>query len=211
MVKCIMIVVIDFGVGNLGSILNMLNKVGAKAIISSEISDLENADKLVLPGVGSFDNGFIKLKEFGFIPVLNRKVINQKTPILGICLGMQLFTKRSEEGVMPGLGWLDAETIKFNFNNNDNNNLRIPHMGWNTISINREDPIFKDLKEEARFYFVHSYHLICNNEEDILAKTHYGYDFTSIVRKENILGAQFHPEKSHKFGMNLLRNFVEYV
>jgi glutamine amidotransferase len=194
--------------GNLGSILNMLKKIGVKAIISSDISDIDSADMLILPGVGSFDNGVKNLKELGFVSVLNNRVLKHKTPILGICLGIQLFTKRSEEGNMPGLGWIDAKTVRFKFDKDDNN-LKIPHMGWNTIKINQDDIIFKNMLENARFYFVHSYHLVCNNKKNILAKTHYGYDFVSVVKNENIWGVQFHPEKSHKFGMQILKNFVE--
>ena len=193
--------------GNLGSIQNMLKKIGNKALISSEISDIENADKLILPGVGAFDNGIKNLEDMGIKTILEKKVIKNKTPILGICLGMQLFTKRSEEGVLPGLGFIDAETLKFKFD--ENNKLKIPHMGWNNIMIKKENYIFKNMFENSRFYFVHSYHVVCNDENDVLANTNYGYDFVSVFRKKNILGVQFHPKKSHKFGMQLLKNFVE--
>lgn len=200
-----MIIIIK-GTGNVGSILNMLKKIGTSATIASDISLIEKAEKLVLPGVGAFDNGMKNLKEQGLIDVLNKKVIREKTPILGICLGMQLLTKSSEEGILPGLGWINARTIRFKF---DDKNLKIPHMGWNTVHLSKKNSLFKEMLDEPRFYFVHSYHVVCNDEQDILAKTYYGYEFLSALQKDNIMGVQFHPEKSHKFGMKLLKNFVE--
>lgn len=202
-----MLVIIDCGMGNLGSIANMLKKVGAEATISSNISDIEKAEKLILPGVGAFDYGMEKLGDLGLIPVLNHKVIESGTPILGICLGMQLFTNSSEEGSLPGLGWIKAETVRFRFDNIQGKN-RIPHMGWNTVKIVRNSPLFDDFDPEPRFYFVHSYHVRCRDEDDILTKTFYGYEFASSIWRKNIVGVQFHPEKSHKFGMKFLRNFV---
>jgi glutamine amidotransferase len=204
-----MIVVIDYQLGNLGSIINMLKKVGAKAVASSEIEVIEGADKLILPGVGKFDQGMKNLNNLRLISPLSDKVIKNRTPILGICLGMQLFTQRSEEGYSDGLGWIDAETVRFKFENNQNQ-LKIPHMGWNLVEIYQKDALFEEMYPEPSFYFVHSYHVVCKNENDILAKTFHGYEFASAVRIENIYGVQFHPEKSHKFGMKLLRNFVEF-
>lgn len=169
---------------------------------------IERADKLILPGVGAFDNGMKNLEERGLIPLLSAKVLGDKTPILGLCLGMQLFTKRSEEGQLPGLGWLEAKTVRFKFDQ-ERAHLKIPHMGWNTIKICQSHPIFSDLHDKPRFYFVHSYHVICEGADTVLAQTNYGYTFTSVVIRDNILGVQFHPEKSHKFGMKLFRNFVE--
>ena len=203
-----MVVIVDYGMGNLGSIVNMLKRVGAQARVSSAINEIENADKLILPGVGAFDSGMQRLQELNLVEVLDDKVLNRKTPTLGVCLGMQLITKRSEEGVLPGLGWIDGETIRFRFDPKQAN-LKVPHMGWNTITIQREGALFKEMNHEARFYFVHSYHVVCNRPEDILTTTHHGYDFVSAVQRENLMGAQFHPEKSHKFGMKLLKNFVE--
>jgi len=202
-----MIAIVDIGIGNLGSIVSMLEKCKVKALRTSSASDIERADKIILPGVGSFDNFMKKLDESRLIPILGKKALDEKIPIIGICLGMQILGKRSEEGVLPGLGWLDADTVKFKFNADDG--LRIPHMGWNTVKIHGEPSIFKEMDEEPRFYFVHSYHLVCKDDRDVLATTHYGYDFTSSVRKGNIYGTQFHPEKSHKFGMRLLKNFSE--
>lgn len=202
-----MVVIINYGMGNIGSISNMLKRVGAEAIVSSNPQEIKKAARLILPGVGAFNNGMDNLNNLGLTSVLNEKVIQQKTPILGICLGMQLMTKSSEEGSRPGLGWIDASTIRFKFGK-EKQNLKIPHMGWNTIKWKKESVLFRDMFEEPRFYFVHSYHAVCNDEEDILATTNYGYDFVSAFQRDNIIGVQFHPEKSHKFGMQVLRNFV---
>ena len=204
-----MIVIINYGLGNLGSIANMLRKIGVEAQVSSEVSAIEKADKLILPGVGAFDRGMTNLKESDLLPILNKKVLEDKTPILGICLGMQLLGKGSEEGSQHGLGWLDAEIVRFQLNR-ENSSLRIPHMGWNMLNITRPHPIFAGIEVENRFYFVHSYHMVCGKEENILAKTQYGCSFTSAIGNGNILGVQFHPEKSHRFGMRLLKNFAEW-
>jgi len=203
-----MIVIIDYGMGNLGSIYNMLRKISVKSLITSSIEEIEKANKLILPGVGAYDNGMINLERLGLIPVLNHKVNGQHTPILAICLGMQLIAKRSEEGELNGLGWIDAEAVRFRFDLS-NKDLKIPHMGWNTINAFQNSPIFQDLYPDTRFYFVHSYHVKCNDESNVISHTHYGFDFTSAVQKYNIYGVQFHPEKSHKFGMKLLANFAE--
>lgn len=205
-----MLVIIDYGLGNVGSILNMLKKIGAQATLSSDVTVIEKADKLILPGVGAFDHGMKNLTDLGLVPVLYKKVITEKTPILGLCLGLQLFTQRSEEGNLPGLGWLDAETIRFQFDQAQIR-LRVPHMGWNYITICQDHPLFNGLYEEVRFYFVHSFHVVCHDAKDVLALTRYGYEFPAIIGRENIIGTQFHPEKSHKFGMQILKNFVEYV
>jgi glutamine amidotransferase len=205
-----MIAIVDFGMGNIGSIANMLKKVGAASKISSDPADIEAADKLILPGVGTFDNAMRNLTERGLIALLNKEVLLRKKPVLGLCLGMQLFTRRSEEGQLPGLSWLNAETVRFRFDES-NAQLRIPQMGWNTIQIRRPHPLLADLGTDARFYFVHTYYVSCADAESILAETNYGLDFTSVVARENILGAQFHPEKSHKFGMRLLKNYAERV
>ncbi len=202
-----MIVIVDYKMGNIGSIVNMLKKIGVYAVISSNASMVEKATKLILPGVGAFDSGVKNLNDLGLVEIITEKVTKEKIPILGVCLGMQLFSKESEEGKLKGLGWIDAKTIKFNFSRP--NSLKIPHMGWNSITPQQKDPLFTDFDNEARFYFVHSYHLKCKNENDVLATTSYGYDFASIVKKDNIIGVQFHPEKSHKYGMKLLKNFAE--
>lgn len=203
-----MIAIINYGMGNPGSIYNMLKKIGHEAIVTSNSEDVMKAGKLILPGVGAFDNGMNNLKTSGLFEVLNSKVLKDKTPILGICLGMQLFGLKSEEGKVAGLGWINAETVRFKFSE-ENSDLKIPHMGWNNVILKRDSEIYKDMPEDSRFYFVHSYHFVCNDEKDVVAKTSHGYEFNSIVQKENIYGVQFHPEKSHKYGMKLLRNFVE--
>ncbi len=205
-----MTVIVDYGMGNLGSIRNMIRKAGFEASPSSSTADIRHARKLILPGVGAFDAGMTHLNELGLIPILEEKVMRDKVPILGICLGLQLFSKKSEEGVKPGLGWINAETVRFRFENGSGN-LRIPHMGWNTVQKNRESQLFHALPEAARFYFVHSYHVLCGNKDDETLKTRYGYDFTSAIEHENIYGVQFHPEKSHKFGTQVLKNFLEFA
>ena len=204
-----MIVIIDYGLGNLDSVSNMIRKIGYESTISSNKETIKSATKLILPGVGSFDNGMTKLKDLNLIDILNHKILEKRTPILGICLGMQLMTKRSDEGELSGFGWIDAETIKFNFDNSKIN--KVPHMGWNFIKIQQNHPLFNSMNDEFKFYFVHSYYVKCNNNNDSFAKTNYGIDFTSVFVKDNIMATQFHPEKSHKYGMNLLKNFIKYV
>lgn len=203
-----MIAIIDYGMGNLGSIQNMLTRIGAQSIITRDKEYIRTADKLILPGVGAFDNAMHNLDSFGLIPALNDKVLNQKIPVLCICLGMQLLSRESEEGSLPGLGWIDAETIRFKFEG-EAATLKVPNMGWNTIEIKKNSFIMDNMYENPRFYFVHSYHVRCNDESVVLATSSYGITFHAAVIKENIVGTQFHPEKSHKFGMKLLRNFVE--
>ena len=201
-----MIIIVDYGMGNVGSILNMFKKLGVDNVtVSNKIEGVEEADKLILPGVGAFDNGMKNLKESGLIPVLNKKVIEDEVPVLGICLGMQLLCNKSEEGEEPGLGWIDADVIKFRID--DTINFKIPHMGWNYIEIKGANPLISK-EQKNRYYFVHSYYVKCNVEEDILARANHGFDFTCAVQHENIFGTQFHPEKSHKFGMKLLKNFA---
>jgi imidazole glycerol-phosphate synthase subunit HisH len=203
-----MITVIDYKTGNLGSIQNILRRIGEESIITSDKDEVAKAAKIILPGVGAFDTGMRNLAELDLIDVLNRKVIEEKTPVLGICLGMQLLSKGSEEGELAGLGWINAETIRFRFENTLE--YKIPHMGWNFIRQSKASRLFDNMYPEARFYFVHSYFFRAENPEDILATTSYETKFTSAVERGNILGVQFHPEKSHKFGMKLLKNFVDF-
>lgn len=203
-----MIVIIDYKMGNLGSIFNMLKKIGVSSKVSSDAGDILSASKLILPGVGAFDNGMTNLREAGLLSVLNEKVLVQKTPVLGICLGMQVLTKSSEEGSLPGLGWVDGYTARFRFGT-EQAHLKVPHMGWNTVEFSKNSIFSQGYEEVPRFYFVHSYHVICNQENDVAGRTFYGYEFASAVQKDNIYGVQFHPEKSHKFGMRLLRNWVK--
>jgi glutamine amidotransferase len=204
-----MIVIIDYGMGNVGSIVNMFKKIDVEAVLSSDHGEIAKADKLILPGVGVFDQGMRRLEDFGLIPLLDKRVLIDKVPILGICLGMQLFTKRSQEGVSHGLGWIDAEVIRFRINDMTQRKLNIPHMGWNTARIKKQSGIFNNLDEASRFYFLHSYHVQCADESDVLTTTCHGYDFVSSLQRDNIVGVQFHPEKSHKFGMVLMKNFSE--
>lgn len=202
-----MIVVVDYGMGNIGSIANMLRKVGAEAQISSEPGVIGKADKLILPGVGAFDQGMHNLVDRGLIPLLRRKVLEEKTPILGVCLGMQLFAKASEEGRCTGLGWLDATAVRFRPEGTEGK-LKVPHMGWNTLEPQSSHPLLEGLEAQARFYFVHSFHLVCTHPSVVLTRTSYGGHFVSAIAQDNILGVQFHPEKSHRFGMQLYRNFA---
>lgn len=201
------IVIVDYGMGNVGSIRNMLKHIGFRAVISGTQEDINSADKLILSGVGAFDSAMNKISSAGILDILNSKVMEEKTPILGICLGMQLFCHASEEGHCRGLGWIDATTVRFSFTKTTPR-PRIPHMGWNTLSIQNPHPVFQGMSGDMRFYFVHSYHVHGARQDMILATTHYGYDFASVIAKDNICGVQFHPEKSHKFGMTLLHNFV---
>jgi len=200
-----MIAIIDSGIGNVKSIYNMFKKIGIKSIITSDNKEIRNADKYVLPGVGSFDHGIKNLRKATFFEILEQEVLENKKPILGICLGMQLLTNFSEEGNENGLGWIDASTIKFDL---EDKSLAIPHMGWNKVNPINNKLIFQK-SGNNRFYFVHSYHVICKNKENILATTNYGQEFICSINKDNIYGVQFHPEKSHKFGMQLFKNFGE--
>ncbi|MCX8080325.1 MAG: imidazole glycerol phosphate synthase subunit HisH [Bacteroidia bacterium] len=202
-----MVLIINYNTGNCGSILNMIKKAGGNAEIVSDPMQLKGAEKIILPGVGSFDFGMNELEKGGWIEVLNKKIINEKVPVLGICLGMQLMAKKSEEGIKSGLGWVDAEVIKFRF---EDQKIKIPHMGWNWVSPLKYDTLFKNYTDNPRFYFVHSYYVKCHHEEDIIAKTAYfTQTFVSSFRKDNIFGVQFHPEKSHVYGLHLLKNFIQ--
>lgn len=202
-----MITIINYNAGNIRSIQNMLKRIGAKSCISSNVEEIEQAEKLILPGVGHFDYGMCNLKQSGLIEILNKKVVVDKTPLLGICLGAQLLGNGSEEGEEKGLGWINMDVVKFDKAKMPDN-LKIPHMSWNEILIKKSSKLLDGLNNESRFYFVHSYHMKCNDEKNIITNTNYGYEFTSAVEKGNIYGVQFHPEKSHKFGMRLLENFV---
>jgi imidazole glycerol-phosphate synthase subunit HisH len=202
-----MIVVIDYGMGNVNSILTKLERLGADAMVSGKFEDIEAAEKLIHPGVGAFDAAMANLEKYGLRAILDKKVVRERTPILGICLGMQLFSKNSEEGRSAGLGWIDSETKRFSFEGCPKT-LKIPHMGWNTIRIERDCGLLEDIADGSRFYFVHSYNVCCKNDGDRVASTNYGYDFTSILHRENIYGVQFHPEKSHNAGIRMIKNFI---
>jgi glutamine amidotransferase len=201
-----MITIVDYGMGNLGSIRNMLKKIGVESEITADPSRIAAATKLVLPGVGAFDSGMENLEKSGLVPLLNERVRGAEVPILGICLGMQLMTHSSSEGERRGLGWVDAKALRFA---PADPSLKVPHMGWNVARPVRSDALLEALPAESRFYFVHSYYVACDRREDVLLTTRYGADFDSGFRHGNVWGVQFHPEKSHRFGMHLLRNFAE--
>jgi glutamine amidotransferase len=199
-----MIVIVDYGMGNLGSVLNMFKRVGAEAKISSDLDEISKAPKILLPGVGAFDTAMQRINETGMKEVLNQKALIEKVPVLGICLGMQLLTRGSEEGLMSGLGWIAADTLRFS----NENGLKIPHMGWNLVHPASPSSLTLNLPDEPCFYFVHSYRVHVDHESDSILKCTYGHDFDAAVQHDNIFGAQFHPEKSHKFGMRFLENFA---
>lgn len=204
-----MIGVVDYDTGNIGSVLNMLKKVGARAVVSRDPVELRKADKLVLPGVGTFDEAMGNLRRFGLFDVLNELVLEQRVPILGVCLGAQLMTKGSEEGDQPGFGWLNAHLQRFRSPEGEPP-LRVPHMGWNVVNPEADGGgIFSNVAQPMRFYFVHSYHMVTEEAGLELSSSVYGYRFTSAMAHRNILSMQFHPEKSHKYGLQVYRNFVE--
>lgn len=202
-----MITIIDYGMGNLGSVLNMFKKVGAQAKISSDLDEISKASKILLPGVGAFDTAMQRINDAGMLAVLNQKALIEKVPVLGICLGMQLLTNSSEEGKLPGLGWIDGAA--YNFKGRIDHTLRIPHMGWNIANIDQKNEITSGYNGEIRFYFVHSYYVKVSNPINSMMQTTYGLSFDSAIVKDNIFGAQFHPEKSHKFGMQFFKNFAK--
>ena len=197
----------NLSLGNTKSVVNMINRIGGKVIIANSPKELMEAKKIILPGVGSYDIGMRELLDGGWVETLNKLVIEEHVPIFGICLGMQFFFNRSEEGSETGLGWIEGYLQKFV--SEENNPVKIPHMGWNTVNVIRKDGLIpNELEEEVRYYFVHSYHAICKNSEDLVATAFHGSNVTAAVRKNNIYGVQFHPEKSHRFGMDLLRNYL---
>ena len=203
-----MIAILHYGIGNLLSVQNMLRKAGVTdALITSEAGELRRADKIVLPGVGHFDNGMKLLRASGMFDALHQKVVVERTPVLGICLGAEMLTKGSEEGDEPGLGWIDAHCDRFR-PDELTEPLAVPHMGWAEVSACKESKLLADLPENPRYYFSHSYHIVCENLEDRLLAAHHGIEFTAAVERGNIAGVQFHPEKSHKFGLRLLANFA---
>jgi imidazole glycerol-phosphate synthase subunit HisH len=204
-----MLTIIDYKAGNLSSIKNMLKKIGVPSRISSNIEDIETATKLILPGVGHFDYGMQSLHNSGLVPTLNQRVLDTKVPILGICLGVQLLTQGSQEGgVEPGLGWVQGKTVAFDQTKLSQQH-KIPNMGWLDVNNYQQSKLFENMHDEPRFYFVHSYHLELSNAADTLVTANYGYNYAAGIEHQNILGVQFHPEKSHKYGMKLLENFVK--
>jgi glutamine amidotransferase len=202
-----MIAILDYGIGNVSSIKNMLKKIGAEATISSDLSVIGSAEKIILPGVGHFDYCMKQLRAAPFFDLLNHRAQTEKVPLLGVCVGCQMLMESSEEGDEKGLGWIKGRVVRFN-NDKTSEKVRIPHMGWTEINPKKYSGLYKDA-QEPRFYFVHSYHLECDDANDVSATAYYGYEFVASVERDNIIGVQFHPEKSHKFGMQLYDNFVK--
>jgi len=204
-----MIGVLDYGVGNVQAFVNLYSELSIPCKVVSKESDFDYVTHIILPGVGSFDYAMTLLDESGLRKRLDHLVLNEKMPVLGICIGMQMMGKKSEEGQLSGLGWLDAVSKRIEFNLEDSlEGLPLPHMGWNTIQIRQTCNLFKDIEPSAYFYFLHSYFLSCNDQNIILAEAKYGVTVTSLVRQDNIYGIQQHPEKSHDAGVKLLRNFA---
>ena len=201
------IIIVDYGMGNLFSVRKKLYSLGIDAIVTSDKKELETADKIILPGVGHFAKAMENLKNKGLIKVLNQAVLVEKKPVLGICLGVQLMAKFSEEGNVDGLGWIDATVERFKIK--DTLKYKVPQMGWNTVSQEKDSKLMHNISLEDEFYFVHSYHLNVLEKEIILNKTNYEYDFVSAIEKDNIFGVQYHPEKSHNAGAQLIKNFIE--
>lgn len=202
-----MISIIDYGMGNLGSVKRKLDRIGAASVITSDPDQITQSERLILPGVGHFSNAVHELKSRGLWDILDKEVLVNKKPILGICLGMQLMARHSEEGDAEGFGWLDAEVVRFRIT--DTLTYKIPHSGWNQVIVKKPSPLFVEITPEQEFYFVHAYHLICRDSSAILGETSYEYPFVSAVQKDNLFGVQFHPEKSHDAGELLLKNFVQ--
>lgn len=201
-----MILVVDYGMGNVGSLLNMFKRIGVDACIGATPSAILGARKLLLPGVGAFDAAMQRINSLpGLRDALEHKVLTERVPVLGVCLGMQLLGRSSEEGQLPGLGWLCATTRRFP----SQGELKVPHMGWNLARASGSSALTQNLPEEPRFYFVHSYFMVVDNPVHSIMRTTHGVTFDSAVQNDNIYGAQFHPEKSQKFGMQLLKNFAE--
>lgn len=201
-----MIAIIDYGLGNIRAFANVYKKLNVPVIIATKAEDLVNVTKLILPGVGAFDHAMVLLEKSGMRESLDELAMVKKIPVLGICVGMQILACSSEEGKRPGLGWLDAEVKKF-----DSSKLihstRLPHMGWNNVNPVVTNQLFENLDQNARFYFLHSYYFYCQQQENIIALTDYGIQFSCAVNAGNIYGVQFHPEKSHQYGIQLLKNF----
>ena len=202
-----MISIVDYGVGNLASVKNMLKKVGYESVLAADPPTIEAASKIILPGIGAFDHCMKQFNDSGLREAVTRKVLEDKTPLLGICVGLQMLMENSEEGVEPGLGWIAGKTVKFK--KEKIGDLKIPHMGWTNVRLEKKSALTENLGDQPRFYFVHSYYVQPENKSDELLSANYGYDFTAAISRDNIYGAQFHPEKSHKYGMKILENFAK--
>ncbi|MEQ6123440.1 imidazole glycerol phosphate synthase subunit HisH [Pseudotenacibaculum sp. MALMAid0570] len=202
-----MIAIVDYGVGNISAFVNIYHKLNIAIKIAKEPEDLEGVTKLILPGVGAFDHAMQELNNSGMVDKLNELVLSKKIPVIGVCVGMQMMAKNSDEGELPGLGWINAEVKRFD-EKNINYKTHLPHMGWNDIHTVKKNPILKNLEEDSRFYFLHSYYFECKEQKDSIAVANYGINFTCAINHKNIYGTQFHPEKSHQFGIQLLKNFA---
>ncbi|MBI4819955.1 MAG: imidazole glycerol phosphate synthase subunit HisH [Deltaproteobacteria bacterium] len=207
-----MIVVVDYGMGNLGSIRNMLKRLDVPAEVASDRARIEAADKLILPGVGAFDEGMSNLESREQVEVITKKVMEDRVPVLGICLGMQLMTRGSEEGRKPGLGWVQAETVHLRRDAPPGaERLKYPHIGWSYVDWVREHPLTREVPPDSRFYFVHSFKVVCDRREDVLADAAHGpIVYCAAFARDNMVGVQFHPEKSHRFGLRLLSAFAKW-
>ena len=201
------IVIVDYGTGNLNSIRRTLDRVGVKAVASADAGGIGRADKLILPGVGHFGNAMLRLAELGLVDALNEAVLSKRKPVLGICLGMELMARSSEEGDATGLGWIDARAVRLKVP--DDSRYKVPHMGWNRVHSKKASALTDGIDESSEFYFAHSYHLELNDPSDLLTETTYAVGFPSAIERDNIFGVQFHPEKSHDAGARLLKNFAD--
>ena len=203
-----MVTIIDYGVGNINAFLNIFKQLNIAAKTATTIADLTEIDKLILPGVGHFDYAMQRFTDSGMRNRVDDLVKIEKKPILGVCVGMQMMAKKSTEGVLEGLGWIDAEVLKFD-DAQRSTKLPLPHMGWNDVHPKNDNELFHELKKDARFYFLHSYYFKCNQPLTSIADSDYGIQFSCAVNNDNVYGTQFHPEKSHHFGIQLLKNFAE--
>jgi glutamine amidotransferase len=199
--------IVNYNMGNIGSIKRKIERIGYQTVVSSDEKTLKGADKFILPGVGHFAKATSELKKYKLWNFLFEEVLIKRKPILGICLGMQLMAKQSEEGNVAGFGWFDADVVHFNIT--DQLKYKVPHMGWNNVNVMKQSLLFRDIPESAELYFVHSYHIKSHNKDDVLATTNYEYSFASALEKDNIFGVQFHPEKSHDVGEKMLSNFLK--
>lgn len=203
-----MITIIDYGLGNVLAFLNVYSRLNIPVAVAKSADDLVNATKLILPGVGSFDHAMQRLDQSGMRQPVEQLVLQNAMPVLGICVGMQMLANSSDEGELPGLGWIDGKVSKFDVATMPRG-TNLPHMGWNDVKPVVDGGLFKGLEQDARFYFLHSYYFECHQQSDVLAVTNYGGQFSCAVRRANVYGVQFHPEKSHHFGSQLLKNFAE--
>lgn len=203
-----MIAIVDYGLGNVHAFANIYQRLNIPITMVTTANDLNAADRIILPGVGAFDWAMTRLNDSGMRDALEHSVMTEKKPVLGICVGMQMMAKKSDEGKLAGLGWIDAEVKRFDIST-PANTTHLPHMGWNDVHARENAELFSGMGSDARFYFLHSYYFSPRNQDEVLAETDYHGNFASSVRMDNVYGAQFHPEKSHQWGIRLLKNFAE--